>query len=114
MWYERFYEQGLENYLRPGKVFVLYGLRRSGKTSLIQRYLSNFSGRYFLGTGEDLSLSQIFESQEVNRIKSSFESYDLVVIDEAQHIKNIGLGDLGVSKLKPANYANFYEEKKYD
>ena len=92
MWYNRYYEKRIEDYLTPGKVFVLYGLRRSGKTSLMQRFLSNYSGKYFMGTGEDMTLAEIFQSQSVQRIKSSFESYDLVIVDEAQHIPDIGLG----------------------
>ena len=92
MWYNRYYEKRIEDYLSPGKVFVLYGLRRSGKTALIQRFLTNYSGKYFMGTGEDMTLAEIFQSRSVQRIKSSFESYDLVIIDEAQHIPEIGLG----------------------
>lgn len=92
MWFHRYYESVLDDYLKPGKVFVLYGLRRAGKTSLIEKYLSGCSEKYFKGTGEDLILKEIFESQSVQRIKSSFQAYDLVVIDEAQHISNIGLG----------------------
>lgn len=92
MWYQRYYQKTIPDNLTPGKVFVLYGLRRSGKTSLIQKFLSSYSGRYFMGTGEDMTLAEIFQSQSVQRIKSSFESYNLVVIDEAQHIAEIGLG----------------------
>lgn len=92
MWYQRFYENEIESYLIPGKVFVLYGLRRSGKTALIHKFLSGYSGKYFMGTGEDLTLAEIFLSQSVQRIKSAFETYDLVIIDEAQHIPEIGLG----------------------
>lgn len=92
MWYQRYYQKTIEENLKPGKVFVLYGLRRSGKTSLIQKFLSSYSGRYFIGTGEDMTLAEIFQSQSVQRIKSSFESYNLVVIDEAQYISEIGMG----------------------
>lgn len=92
MWYQRFYENEIESYLIPGKVFVLFGLRRSGKTALIQKFLSGYSGKYFMGTGEDMTLAEIFLSQSVQRIKSAFETYDLVIIDEAQHIPEIGLG----------------------
>jgi predicted AAA+ superfamily ATPase len=92
MWYQRYYENKIEYYLKPGKVLVLYGLRRTGKTSLIQRFLSSYSGKYFLGTGEDMTLAEIFQSQSVQRIKSAFDAYDLVVIDKAQHIPDIGLG----------------------
>jgi len=60
MWFHRYYESVLDDYLKPGKVFVLYGLRRAGKTSLIEKYLSGCSEKYFKGTGEDLILKEIF------------------------------------------------------
>jgi len=92
MWYQRYFENVINDYLQPGKVFVLYGLRRTGKTSLIKKFLANYSGKYFMGTGEDLQLQEIFSSQSVRQISSFFDGYDLVIIDEAQHIPNVGLG----------------------
>ena len=92
MWLDRYYESQLEKNLQPGKVFILYGSRRAGKTSLIKKYLSNFNGRCFLGTGEDLLVREIFESASIQRITNSFKEYDLIVIDEAQNIPGIGLG----------------------
>lgn len=92
MWYQRFYENKIESYLTPGKVFILYGIRRAGKSSLIRKFLSNYSGKYFSGTGEDMTLQEIFQSQSVARITSSFKGYDLIFIDEAQYIPQIGLG----------------------
>src|SRR3990172_7964346 len=92
MWYQRFYETQIDQYVEPGKVFILYGIRRSGKTSLVQRFLSGYQGQYFLGSGEDMMLAELFQSRSVQRLKSALSAYDLIVIDEAQHIPDIGLG----------------------
>ncbi len=92
MWIERFYEENFEKLLNPGKVLVVHGMRRTGKTSLIKKFLNSYKGKYFFGTGEDLFLKEILESQNVQRITSAFGEYDLVVIDEAQYIFNVGLG----------------------
>lgn len=92
MWLERYYESQIESYIQSGKVLVIYGMRRTGKTSLIHKYLSTYTGKYFSGTGEDLLLKDIFESQNVQKISSAFDGYDLLFIDEAQFISNIGLG----------------------
>ena len=62
------------------------------KTSLIQKFLNTFVGRYFQGTGEDMLLADVFASQSVQRLVSHFSGYDLVVIDEAQYIPDISLG----------------------
>ena len=92
MWYKRFYENQILNYIEPGKVFVLYGPRRAGKTCLIQKFLSDYNGKFFIGSGEDLTLIELFQSSNIQRIKSAFAEYDLVIIDEGQHIPNIGQG----------------------
>ena len=92
MWFNRYYEKQFRNLLKAGNVLVVYGSRRTGKTSLIQKFLNTFVGRYFQGTGEDMLLADVFASQSVQRLVSHFSGYDLVVIDEAQYIPDIGLG----------------------
>ncbi len=92
MWYQRYYEKEFQSYLVPGKVFVLYGLRRSGKTSLIKKFLESCSEKYFFCTGEDMAIREIFQTKSVNKIVSAFSAYELVVIDEAQYIPEVGLG----------------------
>jgi uncharacterized protein len=92
MHFMRYYEKDLDKYLKKGKVTVIYGPRRVGKTTLIEKYLENYSGKYYFGTGEDHDLKQIFRSQSVNTMKNFFGGYDLVVIDEAQMIPDVGTG----------------------
>lgn len=92
MWIQRYYENDFESFLTPGKVLVIHGMRRTGKTSLIKKMLNSYKGKYFLGTGEDQFIKEIFESHDLQRITSAFEEYDLVAIDEAQYISNVGLG----------------------
>jgi len=88
--YLRFYEGRLEALLQKGKVLVLYGPRRAGKTFLVQRFLQSDRGKVFQGVGEDITLREILESESVQKIKSSFSGYDLIVIDEAQKVSKIG------------------------
>lgn len=91
-WIRRYYEEIMPDMISPGKVFTLYGPRRSGKTSLVQRFLNRRGGRIFSGTGDDLPLRDLFSSQSVQKMKSAFSGYDLIFIDEAQRIPDIGLG----------------------
>lgn len=88
---DRIYDKVIAEKVTPGKVVVVYGPRRVGKTTLISKFLQSYTGRYYLGTGEDRLLKEILESSDVKRIASIFNAYDLVVIDEAQHVHNIGL-----------------------
>lgn len=90
---KRFYFDRLNDMLAPGKVLAIYGPRRAGKTTLITDFLRDWKGgRYFSGTGEDRQVKEVLESNDVTLIKSSFAGYELVVIDEAQSLKNVGQG----------------------
>ncbi|MHB8362025.1 MAG: ATP-binding protein [Patescibacteria group bacterium] len=86
------YYNNLESYITPGKVLVIYGPRRVGKTTLLEGYLANTSYQYLLLTGEDINTKQVLGSQDLASILRFVEGYDLVAIDEAQDIQNIGMG----------------------
>jgi len=88
----RFYDDKISSLLHNGKVLALYGPRRVGKTTLIKSFLENFSGKFYFGNGDDSALREILESENINRITSAFKGYDLIVIDEAQRIINVGFG----------------------
>ena len=89
-WIERYYEKTLLNTLKPGKVLALYGPRRAGKTSLVQRCISKYKGKIYSGTGDDRTLRDILTSQNLARIVTVFKGYDLLFIDEAQRIEDVG------------------------
>lgn len=89
-WYKRYLEKQNHSILKPGKVFVLYGPRRVGKTELLKKLISYFEGEKYLGTGDNLELREILSSQRLNSIITYFGKYDLVFIDEAQRIPEIG------------------------
>ncbi len=89
-WLNRFYENTNEKLLQKGKVFVLMGPRRVGKTEFINRLISRFDGKVFSGTGDNLDLREVLSSQRLQRINSALGSYDLIFIDEAQRIPEIG------------------------
>jgi len=89
---KRYYHDRLPELLQGGKVLALYGPRRSGKTTLLKELVAGFAGKSFFGSGEDRAVQEVFTSNDINIIKSSFASYDLVVIDEAQAIPDVGLG----------------------
>lgn len=92
MMIRRYYSSRLPELLQAGKVLALYGPRRAGKTTLLKELVGSFQGHHFMTTGEDRTIQELFASQSVNAIKNSFTSYDIVVIDEAQAIKDVGLG----------------------
>lgn len=89
-WYKRYLEFQESNFLKKGKVSILYGPRRVGKTELIKKLISTQKDNVYSGTGDNLELREILSSQRLSRIKSAFGSYKIVFIDEAQRIPDIG------------------------
>jgi hypothetical protein len=61
-----------------------------GKTFLVNDFLSHYPERYFAGQGEDIILRELVESLSVERYRKSFTGYDLIFIDEAQKIRQVG------------------------
>lgn len=92
VWYKRFWENEKESILKKGKVFVLYGPRRVGKTALIKRLSEGFSGRIFSGSGDNQEVREILSAQKLTRLQSAFGNYQMVFIDEAQRIPDAGYG----------------------
>jgi uncharacterized protein len=84
--------QDLEKYVHLNKVLVIYGPRRVGKTVLLTNYLKQISLSYKLDNGDDIFVQEVFNSQSIKRISQYVQGYELIVIDEAQNIENIGLG----------------------
>ncbi len=89
-WYNRYYEQLGEQLFQKGKVLVILGPRRVGKTELIKKMILNATGKLFSGTGDNLDLREVLSSQRLQKIKSVLGSYDLIFIDEAQRIPEVG------------------------
>jgi len=76
----------------PGKVAILYGPRRAGKTTLLTNYLQNCGLRYRLETGDNIRMQHLLGSADLERILAFAEGYQVVAIDEAQEILGIGTG----------------------
>ncbi len=87
----RIYDK-LDQFIQSNKVLVLYGSRRVGKTYLLTNFLKQTNLKYKLDNGDDISVQAVLNSQSTEQIKRYAEGYDLIAIDEAQNIENIGLG----------------------
>src|SRR3990167_6397847 len=72
------------------KVIIIYGPRQAGKTTLIKLMLSDLGEKYEYFTGDDLYAQNIFGKNELESLKRILKN-EIVVIDEAQKIENIGL-----------------------
>ena len=89
--FPRTYEP-IETHLQPNKALVIYGPRRVGKTTLLQNFLKQTRLKYKLDSGDNIRTQQILSSQDFGQILAYVEGYELLAIDEAQNIPNVGMG----------------------
>jgi uncharacterized protein len=76
----------------PNKVLVLLGARRVGKTELIKNYLETIPQNTYLQlNGEDINDANLLKERSVNNYRQLLTNIDLLVVDEAQNIPEIGL-----------------------
>jgi predicted AAA+ superfamily ATPase len=87
--FDRIYKN-LEEEFRKNRVLILYGPRRTGKTTLLTNYLKTCGKKYRLETGENVRIREILGSMDSTILKEFAEEYDIVAIDEAQVIPEIG------------------------
>lgn len=72
------------------RVIILYGPRQAGKTTLIDMLLSQESN-YEKYNGDDIFTQNTFNNNNLEHLKRVIGEKNLLVIDEAQRINNIGL-----------------------
>jgi predicted AAA+ superfamily ATPase len=79
------------SYLKPNKVLILLGARRVGKTQLIKKYIESSNEKVLQLNGEDLNNARLLEERTLENYTRLFQNIELLVIDEAQAIQDIGL-----------------------
>ena len=89
---ERAVSENLRKKILPGKVLMILGARRVGKTELINHYLEKIPKEEYLKfNGEDIRHVKLFEERSVENYKRILNNCRLLVIDEAQKIPDSGL-----------------------
>jgi uncharacterized protein len=81
----------LQEALLPGKVLVLYGPRQVGKTTLAKELLSAVHLRSRFVNADELIYREALASQNRQRLGELLGDAQLLVIDEAQRVPEIGL-----------------------
>jgi hypothetical protein len=83
--------ENLKKFLQANKVIILYGPRRSGKTTLLKKFLEGVRENHLYLNGEDIFVQQELSSQSIEKLKNFIGGYQILAIDEAHKIPNIGL-----------------------
>ena len=80
----------ITNSLKPNKVAVIFGARRVGKTVLMNQIVKQYEGRTLTLNGEDYDALALLENRSISNYRNLLNGIDLLAIDEAQHIPDIG------------------------
>ncbi len=88
---QRIIQSQVENRMTPGKVVVLLGPRQVGKTTLLRDILAKEPPTFLSVSGEDRTVQTWLGSQSIETLRQNIGKHQLLVVDEAQHVPNIGL-----------------------
>ncbi len=89
---QRTIEENIKDQLLNGtKVIVLYGARQVGKTTLVEKILSSFQGKVLKINADEMLYNETLSSRDFSRLQAMTSGYDLLFIDEAQRIIDIGI-----------------------
>lgn len=91
-YYKRALQTEFKKKLVPNKVLIVLGARRVGKTRLIKSYIeAETQNNYLQLNGEDIKDVSLLQERSVVNYQRLLSGIDVLVIDEAQHIPEIGL-----------------------
>lgn len=80
----------VEQRMKPQKVMMIFGPRRVGKTFLLKQIVQRFDGKSLVLNGEDADSVAMLEPVSIANYRHVLEGVDLLAIDEAQHVPDIG------------------------
>lgn len=76
---------------QQNKIIVLYGARQVGKTTLVRQLLEGLPYRSLYINADLQQYQQVLSSRNLERMKEVIGNYELLVIDEAQNITDVGI-----------------------
>jgi len=74
-----------------GKVILIYGPRQVGKTTLVTELLKELPYHVRAIDADEVFFRDVLSSQNASQLRDLVEGYDLLFIDEAQRIPEIGI-----------------------
>jgi len=88
---KRYLLSQFQNSLQEGKVLVLYGPRQVGKTTLVKDLLQLLPLRSKFINADELVYREVLASQSSQKLGELLGDAEILVIDEAQRVPEIGL-----------------------
>ncbi|HCC84142.1 MAG TPA: hypothetical protein DEP87_00430 [Candidatus Pacebacteria bacterium] len=87
----RYIQSELQTSLQPGRAVILLGARRVGKTTLIRSLIDTTSKKVAFFNCDDPDVRAQFFNIGFQALQRLLTNIDVVIFDEAQRIKNIGI-----------------------
>ena len=88
----RHYERLISDQMHlDNRVIVLYGPRQVGKTTLVRLLLENYSGKVLTINADDTDYQPVLSSRSMHQLRQLVSGYDLLFLDEAQRVPDIGI-----------------------
>ncbi len=86
----RILEKNIKTKFFKGKAIILLGPRQVGKTTLLKKMAANLKDTLWLNA-DNFEVQTLFETPSSSRFKAIIKNHKVLIIDEAQNIKDIGL-----------------------
>lgn len=87
----RILQNTIKNELFSGKAIVVFGPRQTGKTTLVKSLVESLDQTVIWLNGDETGIRELFEDPTSTKLKLITGDAKVLVIGEAQRIRNIGL-----------------------
>jgi len=81
----------LKEFSETNKIMIIYGARQTGKTTISNDILNKVGGEILKINADELKYIDILSSRDLGKLKLLTGGYDVLFIDEAQRIPDIGI-----------------------
>jgi uncharacterized protein len=86
-----FFEALRNEFSSSNTIILLYGARQTGKTTLANDVLSQMTGKVLYINADEIKYHDVLSSRDVRKLSLLTEGSDIIFIDEAQRIPDIGI-----------------------
>ncbi len=88
---ERVLHKAINKRLFKGKALLLFGARQTGKSTLAEDILEKQEKTWMVLNGDDADTRELLTSTSASKLKALIGNNEILLIDEAQRIPDIGL-----------------------
>jgi len=81
----------IETLNKTNKVIIIYGARQTGKTTLSKEVIRQSNLKTLMINGDQQKYIDVLSSSDLSQLRALTEGYELLFIDEAQRVPEIGI-----------------------